>query len=38
MKNKMYQEILKQIYYGEFFPEEEIISDDPEYYKKSMKV
>lgn len=31
MKNKMYHEILKQIYYGEFYPDEEIKPRNPDY-------
>lgn len=34
----MHKEILKQIYYGEFYPDEEIKSDDPEYTAKSLKI
>lgn len=35
---KMYKELMKQIYYGEFYPDEEIMTDDPDYYTKSMEL
>lgn len=35
---KMYKEILKQIYYGEFYPDEQIIPDNPEYHEKTLQI
>lgn len=35
---KMYKELMKQIYYGEFYPSEDIMSNDPEYKAKSLKI
>lgn len=29
---------MKQIYYGEFYPSEDIMSNDPEYKAKSLKI